>query len=338
MPLLFIDYTNLIIKAYEEKKDANQLSRLLMHPTTANIRQECLNVYNERIQEGEIKEDILRAFFGVPPAGKNFDYLIRKRHADKFRPLRSLMKRKTRNPSLINVELLAWLIDFTPRPLAFAQMMLGNMDEVPVTTISVNGNNESQHGNDVKKNEAVLVSEDNDLQKGEDCVKEVLKKESNDRSFEDTTKALIPINTISENSKEKNKFKRAVIISLILIICTGGIYAIWQQQGNAGCMYWAGDQYKPVSCNEDSKGRLILPLNEEKMKDFKKITKEDTITDKSIGVIYYIKIGGNIEYYTTGGNHPIYVTRPLTVLSRYMFDKYLGKKEILNDSLTNRIL
>ncbi|MEI9956932.1 MAG: hypothetical protein WDM90_11665 [Ferruginibacter sp.] len=41
-----------------------------MHPTTANIRQECFNVYNERIKRGEEEQNTLRAFFGVPPVGK----------------------------------------------------------------------------------------------------------------------------------------------------------------------------------------------------------------------------------------------------------------------------
>ena len=64
MQLLFIDYTNLVIKAYEEKRDADQLSRLLLQPTTAGIRQACLNAYNDRVGKGEnVEENTLKGFF-----------------------------------------------------------------------------------------------------------------------------------------------------------------------------------------------------------------------------------------------------------------------------------
>ncbi len=53
MPLLFKDYTDLVLKEYEGKRNANLLSRLLMQPTTANIRQDCLNVYNDRMNKGQ---------------------------------------------------------------------------------------------------------------------------------------------------------------------------------------------------------------------------------------------------------------------------------------------
>jgi hypothetical protein len=117
------------------------------------------------------------------------------------------------------------------------------------------------------------------------------------------------------------------------------VYILWQWQkhkqdstenAHTGCMYWADSCYKEIACNTELKDRVKLPLDLEKMKSFKRIMREDTITEKSIGKIYYIKTRGIIEYYTEGGNHPIDVTRSLRKLSAYMFNQYLGKDRLLN--------
>ena len=128
----------------------------------------------------------------------------------------------------------------------------------------------------------------------------------------------------------------AVYAGLIAAGLFAGGYGIWQHKKvgdipfgntNTGCMYWAGDHYEPIACNEKRKGTIILPFDEEKMKNFRKIT-QDTMTEWSIGKAYYAKINNTeIECYTASGNHPVYVTDTLKVLSRYMFNKYVRPKE-----------
>jgi hypothetical protein len=342
MPLLFIDYTNLVVKAYEEKRDANQLSQLLMHPTNANIRQECLNVYTERIKRGEEEVNTLRAFFGVPPVGKNFSYVIERYNADKFRPLQNLIKREIKNPAVITVELLAWLIDFTPRPLGNAQRKLSNTNET-TGAVSLIPGSESHAEEDRIETNVVEIKEVLPYKNAtsvEDLSQSVGDKISTIRN-EDASK-LSQKNL--KKSSQKTSLKIPVFIILITSILFGGIYFVQQHErsgntafGNAtnGCMYWANDHYEKVPCNEQPKGRLILPLNEEKWKNFKKITREDTITEWSIGKVYYIKDSNTIKCYTEGGSYPEDVNRNLRPLSRYIFDKYLRKKEIPGkDSLT----
>lgn len=334
MPLLFIDYTNLVLKAYEERRDANRLSRLLMHPTTANIRQECLNVYNERVKKGEIEEDILRAFFGVPPVGRSYDYVIDRHHADKFRPLRSFIKRKIKNPSLVNVELLAWLIDFNPRPLAYAQTILGITNDPFESVNAITDHNEGQSG--------TYVAEAN-LQeiKKEPSSVSILNTQNHSQDDEFTIRGSNnedAHNLYEQNPKGSSQTRKLKIttIGLIMSIFFGSIYFFLRSEkfnemsfGNTStnCMYWAEDHYEKVPCNEERKGRLFLPLEEEKIKNFRRITQKDTITEWSIGKVYYIKDGGIIKYYTEGGNYPDNITRPLKVLSTYMFKKHLDKKE-----------
>jgi hypothetical protein len=321
MRLSHPDYIKLVIEAYNKKRANNTLSLLLVQSTPAKIRQACLHVYKELYDKKEEQilrkdEQVLRDFFGPAEHGKQFLQLIREFETDKFRPLDNYLKGNTEKTDNTNLELLAWLINFQHRPYSFDKNF--QLSDEELSLIRNNGRSQTISklgGEELQREGEVLY---NSLKNAQD---EVLDK-----------------NTVKNKAKERSK--RAVIFFLILIICTGGIYTIWQQKDkqitmgntNASCMYWADDHYEKVPCNEDRKDRLILPLNEEKRKNFKRITKEDTITEKSIGIIYYLKNEGKIEYFTTGGNHPVYVTRSLKVLSSHMFDTYLRKKEIPNNN------
>jgi len=337
MQLLFIDYTDLVIKSFTEKRESNRLSQLLMHPTAANIRQECLNVYNERNRQGEpVEENTLRAFFGVPPAGKNFGYIIERYNADKFRPLQSLIKGEIKNPAVITVELLAWLIDFTPRPLVKAQNVLRNTNQ-PFDTVRPIPSSTESH--DESKQAGINVGERKDILTAKNAVT------TEDHSQEAGGKMQVIGNEgtgklSAKNLKENSKGQRLKIIAgigLFIAILLGGIYVMKQYKSsvnipfgnaNTGCMYWANDHYEEVPCNEEPAGRLIIPLNEKKKKNFKRVAREDTITERSVNILHYLSVNGKLEFYTEGGNHPVYITRTLKKLSLYMFDKHLRRKEI----------
>jgi len=339
-------YTKLIVKAYEEKRDANLLSHLLINPSTASIRQECLNVYTEKTRNGEQEEEYtLRSFFGVLPPGKNFGKVIEKYELDRFRPLQGLINGKIKNPTLANVELLAWLIDFTPRPLSRAQKAFENPYTRASLVSPITGGDEGNAKPNQIDTNAVEIKEVLSTTNAGNT--ESLREDEDNKTAIKNSEGVTNIQAKNPGGNVKNKKLRiAAAIALILTILFGGIYIIGQQErspkmpfGNVGtgCMYWSNDHYEQVACNEEPKGRLILPLNEEKMKNFKKITMEDTITEKSIGVIYYLKNEGKIEYFTTGGNHPVYVTRPLKVLSPYMFDEHLREKKVIGkDSLAEQ--
>lgn len=137
MPLLSIDYINLVVKAFEERRNNGQLSQLLMHPTTANIKRACLNVYLDRKRKGEEENNILESCFGVPPVGKDFSYVIDRRANDKFKPLQRLINGRIRFPNLVTVELMAWLIDFEPRPLTKAQQNLETPNRITESDTAV---------------------------------------------------------------------------------------------------------------------------------------------------------------------------------------------------------
>lgn len=92
------------------------------------------------------------------------------------------------------------------------------------------------------------------------------------------------------------------------------------------CMYWTGDHYEAVSCDAKIFNRNILALDTLKMAHFRRITKPDTITKKALGWVWYSKIGGKLEYYTSDGVHPLHTDKELKKLTGYMIDKHIQTK------------
>ncbi len=66
--------------------------------------------------------------------------------------------------------------------------------------------------------------------------------------------------------------------------------------GNGGCMYWAGDHYQPVPCNQKVPNTLVVALDTLLIKNFRKITQPDTITNRAIGLVWYSKINNKVEF------------------------------------------
>ena len=135
------------------------------------------------------------------------------------------------------------------------------------------------------------------------------------------------------------------MIGLIMTILFGGMYA-WHYEGNGDmplgtkntvCVYWASDHYQEVACEEEPRGRVIIPMSPERIKSFRRITRKDTITEWSIGKLYYIKNSNDIECYTEGGKYPEDMNRDLNLLTRHMFNKYLPNgKNAVDDSPANQ--
>ena len=364
------DYIKLVIGTYKKKRARNELSLLLSQPTPANIRQECANVYRERYEKRD--EPALRAFFGSEEHGKKFLEYIQNFDINKFRPLVLYLK-KGGNKGITDksLELLAWLIDFKYRPLVFDREVILNEEELSILSdigyepavpntedddpdLPGEENEEEEEeqttipfgktGNTPQDTvEIVNPASKNEISPAPGPVPKNPVEITDEKTKEPEKKEAIEN---SEKDKEKKRSGRALLYFLLLIIGAGGAYTLWQQRqdkqlvmgnANTGCMYWAADHYETIPCSDKQSNRLKLPLDLEKMRNFKKITREDTITEKSIGVIYYIRINGGREYYTASGHHPVDMTRPLVVLSRYIYEKYLRKQAITdNDSLAEQ--
>jgi hypothetical protein len=221
---------------------------------------------------------------------------IEKCDVDRFRPLINYINKRTSDTADMNVELLAWLIDFKPRPFELW-----------------------------KKTDAVR-KEDKDPTKEELLGGGVSAMEGNKIGDE------VNSNIEHVEAKEEDDNKKRWLFFLIPILLLAVIGYKWisdykikkEMTGSNSCMYWTGDHYERISClqREDT---LVVPFDQKKVSNFQRILNTDTVTERSIGKLWYRKKDNKLEIYTSGGYHPVDVRIKLKVLNEYMFKKYLKK-------------
>lgn len=138
----------------------------------------------------------------------------------------------------------------------------------------------------------------------------------------------------SKASSEKLKFwQRPAFssgISILTLVFFG--YLIWQFNFNTSssipkfnqkCMYWNGNAYEAVACNVKTSSAKI-PLDTAVLNQLKKINEPDTLTQQSIGKVWYGKVNGKPEFYAASGTHPLDANKRLMPLTNYMLTKYVS--------------
>jgi len=108
------EYKFLVLGDYDQKKAAGLLTAELMTPTPGSIKSESVRICESRFHSSD--EVLLVSFFKQKENGAAYRLAIQNSSADLFRPLVSLIRDRSINTALKNINLLAWLIDFQPRP------------------------------------------------------------------------------------------------------------------------------------------------------------------------------------------------------------------------------
>lgn len=111
------DYKKAVISDYHQKKVKGLLSVNLSYPTPAKLRDECLLVLHSRPKEND--EKLIRDFFNLGVISNDYGPSIKRFDIDKLRPLLKFIKGQIEDTEPKNIELLAWLIDFEPRPYQY---------------------------------------------------------------------------------------------------------------------------------------------------------------------------------------------------------------------------
>jgi len=290
--LLFVDYEKAILADYKNKREHGVLPLVFLRPTPAALRDECIAVCRTRYDKRDARA--LWAFFGQGDDQTSFLQAISRLETDKFKPLANFLKGGTASPEPKNLELLAWLIDFQPRPVD--RFKMGSEDPA----ISKDDPKVGTSGGDgIKKDETLPTSD--------------------------------------EQAKKVFNFNlgRAVLAILLLALIVVSIRyqtpivgepskeILQASSGEQACMFWDGDHYQPVSCNQRLANTLVIALDSEKLIHFNKITQQDTITERSKGFVWYVKYNGNLEFYTSSGFHPIDPRLRLKPITDYMIRKYI---------------
>ncbi len=286
--MLYIDYKSKVLLKYKTARQAKNLPPFLMQPTPANLRSECVHVCQERFDKKD--QEILRTFFGPHDTQRAYINTIANFDVDKFRPLLNFITEKTSDTELKNIELLAWLVDFKPRPFD------SSYKEPDIETSS--GETENINDNIVTNTQGTEVVE---------------------------TKP-VEVDTGNKEVQKSGHKHHVFITGLVLFIIS--IAGYWIYENTDHCMYWADDHYEAVSCNQQINNALIIPADNLRLRYFKKITRPDTISIKALGHIWYSKINNDIEFFTSDGHHPVQLQYQLKPLTKYMIEKHIVKTAV----------
>ena len=92
------------------------------------------------------------------------------------------------------------------------------------------------------------------------------------------------------------------------------------------CMRWTGQRYEIVSCEAYAGDPSVISYDPVKLRDFRMITRYDTLTVYSLGKVWYVKRNGEVEFYTAGGVHPVNPDLKLKRLTDYLLNTVVRRK------------
>ncbi|MXV50333.1 hypothetical protein GS399_05060 [Pedobacter sp. HMF7647] len=323
---MFAEYQKQVLDFYKRKWNSGDLSLNLMHPTSAKIKSECLLVFEKRSKRKD--ETMLRSFFSADPTA-DFRLIIKKFETDKFKPLNNYLKNSTGKTEEKNIELLAWLIDFEPRPFK------------PENFVDEQGNSEQSEKKDSADSELSWIEpEVAETETTSEDPSGLTSGTSGDEMGQPEPTSIGPTDVAPEEDKKVsgNTVGRKMVLAGILLVCIGGIAAflLWpgRQAGEVSppraplgseeeCMYWTGDRYQAIACSGKTDGTRLYALDKDKLMHLQKISRPDTISRRGVGHVWYAKIDGKIEFYTSAGFHPVYTDIRLKPLTLYMYNKYI---------------
>lgn len=312
----FDQFQEEVLSAYLRKKAAGELPSQLVTLKRANLR----NYIRGRVARGYDKKDdaVLKEYFNPDNQYASLNESIHRFDIDKFRPLISYLKLETTSRDDNISKLLAWLIDFEPRPFEEWQKARNQVKETDnVSNVPDSGGEEAgpytcEVGGGSSTTKEVIVS---------DPINEGPNGEVNDGGPKGEIKNE---STIPEPPAAKPNQKRIRII-VILITCVLVIGVLFLNGfGSKHYMYWDGQQYIATSYKEEYSGIDLVPLNRHKLNNFRKIMRPDTLDQDDEKKVWYSKIDKHVEFFTMSGFHPVKRDRSLKAATREILAKYAG--------------
>jgi len=121
-----VTYRNEILEKYKRERGGEMISYLL-EPTRKQIKEACIWLINRRKEKYD--DLILNRFFQFKE-NENKIYAIERTKGDKFKPIVNFLTGETKSTTPANLELIAWLIDFKPRPLSVYLKPNSNLENI----------------------------------------------------------------------------------------------------------------------------------------------------------------------------------------------------------------
>ena len=316
---MFADYSTLIFRYYEQKKAAKTLPMELVEPTPARLRDLCQTVCSETFDRKD--ETALKQFFGNATNREVCLKAIERCDINKFKPLITYLSDSSVKTHTKNIELLAWLINFQPRPFDYRMRYVLDEPE-PLTT--------NPQPNETGNSEVDLTITVNSAEPNKTAIPE---KERVILQGPPVQTGETPSQIIARRDRTMKTTKKVVALTTIIIVLGSiGFYALWRSSpktyppiplGSQGCMFWAEDHYQQVPCNMKLGDTPVIALDSEKLVHFRKITRPDTISDNARGSVWYVRYRGNYEFYTSDGYHPIDPQLRLRPITSFIIAKHV---------------
>jgi len=223
--------------------------------------------------------------------------IVQRTSLNKFKALANFLKDSSGSTNSRNIELLAWLISFEPRPLEQAQRLrltaaanLKPQSSKPEIDVTIGIQHAIPYTPENKKPEPMVSVQAKETKRGK--------------------KTIVVISVL-------------VAFGMVLYLSRIGRPSNPAITGHETCMYWSEDHYQPVSCSQKIENVQVIALDSEKVVHFRKITRPDTITDNAVGHVWYVRYRGNYEYYTADGFHPLDPQLRLRPLTEYIIFHHL---------------
>lgn len=300
----FDQFQREVLGAYLHKRAAGELPSQLVTLKRANLR----DYIRGRVARGYDKRDeaVLKEYFCPDNEHASLDESIRQFDIEKFRPLINYLKRETANTAENNIKLLAWLIDFEPRPYSKW----------------VREHNQVEKGNN--------IPDSSEVDGGSSTIEEVAgsireEEEADQEVSGGSSEVEDRRNTQSEPPASKPNQKRIRIIAIVIVavLSVTGLFVLTSYEAKH-YMYWDGQKFIATSFKEEYSGIDLVPLNKHKLNNFRKIMRPDTLSQDDEKKVWYSKIDKHVEFFTMPGFHPVKKDRSLKAATKEILDKYAG--------------
>ncbi|MBB2951599.1 hypothetical protein [Sphingobacterium sp. JUb56] len=347
---MFEKFQEAVRNAYLDLKNNNQLDSPRESPSTGDLKNWC----QQCLERGLTKEDeaIFKTFFNDSKStDRSLKEIVKNFDADKLRPLRYfIINDKAKRPDRNYVNLLAVLVDFSPRPYNFNDWNDNSSTKKPpiqTDTEDDEKKKEEVKGNDIKKATGPSTEEDTSkeestkIEKGINDPDPTGQHENTAASDGDKsekvviTKAGPSVDTTEVSTpspiKGKTFFRNKTYYpygGLAIVIIAIVIFSFINKE----CMCWNGIKYIKVDCRDNTQPNQIIGLNEDKLNNFEKIMKPDTLTKADVGKVWYSKIENEVEFFTLAGHHPVHNKKSLKAATEHIINTWAGRKSVNLDN------
>lgn len=333
------DYQDVVLTTYIKMRDEGELHIILPRETTAQLKKASLKVYDSRYTPADA--DILSLFFKKDKMNCDFRKVISGANPDYFKALWKHIRGMTEKTNEENSDFLAWLIDFKPRPRMqyYKNLREGIQQgrEIPDEDNSSKQNNLEIKPDNEKPEVVALPTINDKIEKQNESLEAEANNIPQAKDKKPEIKSIIGNNidppivdpTIhSTRWQIPKKFHKTIYAFTAAAFVLASTYVIVKSTKKQ-CMYWNGEHYVSIACDERLDNASVIVFNEETANNLKRILRPDTLTENSVRKVWYNKVWtDSIDFYTDSGSVPTNSNKRLMPMTNYILNKYIIQKKL----------